>query len=356
MNSKFKTKNKVVGVSQPTYFIADIAANHDGNIEKAIELIHLSAENGADAAKFQNFSAESIVSDFGFNALGKQISHQAEWNKSVSEVYKDASIPLEWSPILKHECDKANIDYFTSPYDLTILDYLSDYVCAWKIGSGDITWHEAIISMSKFDLPIFIASGASSFNEVKAAIELINRYNHNICLMQCNTNYTGSIENFNFIELNVLKTYRKEFKNIVLGLSDHTPGHTTVLGAVALGAKVIEKHFTDSNEREGPDHKFSMNPTSWKEMVLRTRELERALGNDDKLIMENEKETVVLQRRAIRAKKKISKGSKIEKEDIIFLRPCPSGALPPYDFHKIINKTALVDIEKEDVINTEKVK
>ncbi len=122
--------------------------------------------------------------------------------------------------------------------------------------------------------------------------------------MQCNTNYTGSIENFNFIELNVLKTYRKEFKNIVLGLSDHTPGHTTVLGAVALGAKVIEKHFTDSNEREGPDHKFSMNPTSWKEMVLRTRELERALGNDDKLIMENEKETVVLQRRAIRAKRR----------------------------------------------------
>ena len=89
------------------------------------------------------------------------------------------------------------------------LNYLSDYVCAWKIGSGDITWHEAIISMSKFDLPIFIALGASSLNEVKAAIELINRYNHNICLMQCNTNYTGSTENFNFIELNVLKTYRK---------------------------------------------------------------------------------------------------------------------------------------------------
>ena len=356
MNSTFKTKNKLVGMNQPTYFIADIAANHDGNLNKAVELIHLCAENGADAAKFQNFSAETIVSDFGFNALGKQKSHQAGWKKSVSEVYEDASIPLEWTKILRDECDKANIDYFTSPYDLNILDYLSEYVCAWKIGSGDITWHEAISSMAKYDLPIFIASGASTLNEVKAAIKLIIKHNKNICLMQCNTNYTASNENFNYIELNVLKTFKKEFTDIILGLSDHTAGHTTVLGAVALGAKVIEKHFTDSNDREGPDHKFSMNPSSWREMILRTRELEKALGDQDKVIMKNEKETVVLQRRAIRAKKKIKKGYTIKKEDIVFLRPCPLDALPPYEYHLIINKTANIDIEKEDIITVEKIR
>ena len=100
--------------------------------------------------------------------------------------------------------------------------------------------------------------------------------------MQCNTNYTTSLENFKYINLNVLKTFKKLYPDLILGLSDHTPGHSTVLGAVALGAKIIEKHFTDENEREGPDHKFSMNPHSWKEMVARTRELENALGGEIK--------------------------------------------------------------------------
>ena len=127
----FKTDKYVIGPEQPTYFIADIAANHDGSLDKAIELIHLCANNGArETTKFQNFSAETIVSDFGFRALGQQKSHQSTWKKSVSEVYKDASIPLEWTPILKQECNKAHIDYFTSPYDIKMLKYLSDYVCA----------------------------------------------------------------------------------------------------------------------------------------------------------------------------------------------------------------------------------
>jgi sialic acid synthase SpsE len=351
MNSTFKTKKSVIGNGHPTYFIADIAANHDGSLEKAIELIHLSAENGANAAKFQNFSSETIVSDFGFKSLGEQKSHQAEWNKPVSQVYKDASIPLEWAPKLKVECDKANIDYFTSPYDTVILDYLADYVCAWKIGSGDITWHDAIAKMAQYNLPIFLASGASTLDEVKMAVKLISRFNKNLCLMQCNTNYTASIDNFNYIELNVLKTFKNEFDNIILGLSDHTPGHTTVLGAVALGATVIEKHFTDNVNRNGPDHKFSMDPIAWKEMVDKTKELEKSLGIGNKLVMDNEKETVILQRRAIRAKNKINKGQIIKKEDIICLRPCPSDALPPYRIDEVIDKVTLKDIDKEDIIN-----
>ena len=352
----FKTEKYVIGPGQPTYFIADIAANHDGNLDKAIELIHLCANNGAHAAKFQNFSADTIVSDFGFKALGQQKSHQSEWKKSVSEVYKDASIPLEWTPILKKECHKANIDYFTSPYDIKMLKYLSDYVCAWKIGSGDITWHEIIAKMCQYELPIFLASGASNLDEVKMAVKLIKKSKKNLCLMQCNTNYTGSLNNFNFIELNVLKTFKKEFNNIILGLSDHTPGHTTVLGAVALGASVIEKHFTDDVSRDGPDHKFSMDPISWKEMVQRTKELEASLGIGNKVVMENEKETIVLQRRAIRAKNEINKGQLIKKEDIIFLRPCPTDALPPYKVNEVIGKTSKQKIEKEDIITLKSIK
>ena len=168
--------------------------------------------------------------------------------------------------------------------------------------------------------------------------------------MQCNTNYTGSLSNFNFIELNVLKTFKKEFGDIILGLSDHTPGHTTVLGAVTLGASVIEKHFTDDVSIDGPDHKFSMDPVSWKEMVERTKELESSLGTGRKIVMENEKETIVLQRRAVRARNKINKGQIIKKDDIICLRPCPPDGLPPYKANEIINKTSKQEIEKEDII------
>ena len=126
--------------------------------------------------------------------------------------------------------------------------------------------------------------------------------------MQCNTNYTGSLENFSHINLNVLKTYASMWPDVVLGLSDHTPGHATVLGAVALGARAVEKHLTDDRNREGPDHRFSMDPSGWRDMVDRTRELERALGSGDKRVAGNERETVVIQRRCLRAARDIAAG------------------------------------------------
>jgi len=139
-------------------------------------------------------------------------------------------------------------------------------------------------------------------------------------------------------------------------LSDHTPGHATVLGAVAIGARVIEKHFTNDIFREGPDHKFSMDFNTWKEMVGRTRELELALGSKVKKVEDNEKETVVLQRRAIRAKYNLSVGSVVSQEDIEFLRPCPRNALPPYNMNKILNKTVTEDIRAGDCITWSNIK
>ncbi len=138
-----------IGDEFPTYFIADIAANHDGDLDRAKKLIRLAAENGANAAKFQHFEAETIVSDFGFKDLGAQQSHQAKWKKSVFDVYKDASLDLSWTPILKDECDKAGIDFFTSPYSYDLVDHVDEYVPAYKIGSGDITWHGIIEYIAK---------------------------------------------------------------------------------------------------------------------------------------------------------------------------------------------------------------
>jgi len=247
-------QGKKIGHDYPTYFIADIAANHDGDLERAKLLIYLAAEAGADAAKFQHFKAETIVSDLGFKTMGGQQSHQAGWKKSVFEVYKDASVGLDWTEALKETCDKSGIAFFTSPYSIDIVEYIDPYVPAYKIGSGDITWIEMVEHIASKQKPYIMASGASTIDDVLRAVSRGLAINPMLCLMQCNTNYTASLENFKFIQLNVLKVYRQMFPDLVLGLSDHTPGLATVLGAVSLGARMIEKHFTDDINRIGPDH------------------------------------------------------------------------------------------------------
>lgn len=335
-----------IGEKHPTYFIADIAANHDGDLSRALELIRLAAEAGANAAKFQNFRGPEIVSDYGFSHMNAQVSHQAKWKKSVTQVYDEASVPFDWTPILKEACEKVGIDYFSSPYDFEATDHLDPYVPAYKIGSGDITWLEACLHMAKKGKPVLLATGASTIGEVQQAVDAILAVNPQLVLMQCNTNYTAADGNFDNIHLNVLKTYHQIWPDLILGLSDHTHGHATVLGAVALGARVIEKHFTDDNDREGPDHAFAMNPRSWAEMVENTRQLERALGSANKFVAENEKETVVVQRRCLRAARAIEAGETLSREMIDVLRPATPGAIMPYEIDRVIGLKALTALEK----------
>ena len=333
-----------IGPDHPTYFIADISANHDGNLERAKLLIRLAKEAGADAAKFQNFRAPQIVSDYGFQNMGDQLSHQAKWKKSVFEVYQDASIPFEWTPVLKEECDQVGIDYFSSPYDFEAMDMLDPYVPAHKIGSGDITWPEMLEHIARSGKPVILSTGASDIGDVQRAVHTILKINPQLVLLQCNTNYTASLENFDSIHLRVLDTYRVMFPDVILGLSDHTFGHATVLGAVALGGRVIEKHFTDDNTRVGPDHPFSMTPQTWADMVNRTRELERALGSTDKAVAENEQQTVIVQRRCLRAARPIQAGEIFSREMIDVLRPATPGAILPYEINAVIGTKAGSDL------------
>ncbi len=342
---EIKIEDKTISEHQPTYFIADVAANHDGDIERAKDLIYLCAEAGADAAKFQHFTAGTIVSEKGFNDLGSEQSHQSGWKKSVVEVYQDASIDQDWTPILKETCDKAGITFLTTPYSYELVDEVYDFLSAYKIGSGDITWLGIVDYIASKGKPVLLATGASTLSEVDSAMSILSMHTDDIVLMQCNTNYTASLENFKYINLNVLKEYRRKYPKVILGLSDHTPGHATVLGAVALGARVIEKHFTNDTSRDGPDHKFAMDFDTWKCMVDRTRELENSLGFEIKKVEENEKETVVVQRRAIRVKKDLNEGDLIHLDDLAFLRPCPEDALPPYEVEKIINRKLKVNVK-----------
>ncbi len=333
-----------IGIDQPTYFIADIAANHDGDLERAKMLIHLAKEAGANAAKFQNFRASQIVSDYGFRHMGDQVSHQATWKKTVFQVYQEASIPFRWTPVLKEECDRAGLDFFSSPYDFEAIDMLEPFVPAYKIGSGEIDWLEALERMALKGKPIVLATGASTIGEVQRAVHTILQHNRQLVLMQCNTNYTASPENFDHIHLNVLKTYAAMFPDVILGLSDHTHGNATVLGAVTLGARMIERHFTDSNEREGPDHKFAMNPKAWSDLISETRLLERALGSPDKFIAGNEIDTSIVQRRCLRAAREIRKGETLYREMINVLRPATPGGIKPSEIDQVLGTRALSDI------------
>jgi N-acetylneuraminate synthase len=341
---EIKIGQRLIGQSHPTYFIADIAANHDGDLNRAKMLIRLAKEAGADAAKFQNFRAPEIVSDYGFRHMNGQVSHQASWEKPVFQVYQEASIPFEWTGILKEECDKVGIDFFSSPYDFDAIDMLDDFVDMYKAGSGEIDWIEALERMAGKGKPIFVATGASTIADVQRAVHAIMKINPQLVLLQCNTNYTADPGNYDHLHLNVLKTYATMFPDVVLGLSDHTHAHAPVLGAITLGARVIERHFTDSHDREGPDHKFAMVPDTWAAMVEETRLLERALGSADKFIAENESETMVVQRRCLRAREDIRTGQELTREMIAVLRPNDPAAIKPHEIQKILGTKAIRDI------------
>jgi sialic acid synthase SpsE len=352
----FLIDNVKVGSGEPTFFISEIGSNFDGNIKRAKNLIKLSKKLGANAVKFQHYSASSLVSDSGFKSLGDSLSHQKKWKESVYDTYKKASLDPLWTKELAAYSKKQNIIFFTSPYSEDLVDAVDDYVPAYKIGSGDISNIELIKKIAKLKKPIMLATGASNFFEVKQAVKAINKYNNKLVLMQCNTNYTLENLNYKNLNLNVLETYKKEFPGIILGLSDHTFDEVSTLGAIALGAKVIEKHFTDANNRIGPDHSFSLNPKSWLEMIKKARLLELTLGNGEKKIEKNEKDSYIVQRRSICASRFISKNEVLKKKDLIFLRPLPSNAFHPYEIDKVIGKTAKKDINKYHVITKKIIK
>ena len=350
-DSALLIQGREVAIDQPTYFIADIGSNHEGDFGRARALIWMVAEAGGDAVKFQHFLAKDIVSDYGFAHLGGQLSHQAAWKKPVFEIYEDYQLNRDWNRALEQEARAAGIHFMTSPYDAEAVAQTRELVAAFKIGSGDITWTRMIELIAGQGKPVLLATGASTQEEVDIAVAAALKHTRQLCLMQCNTNYTGSIENFRHVNLNVLRSFALRYPGMVLGLSDHTPGHAAVLGAVALGARVIEKHFSDDNSRTGPDHAFAMNPVTWREMVDRTRELELALGDGVKRLEGNERDTVVVQRRSLRLKHDLPAGALLSESDIESLRPAPAGSLVPHQIDGVLGRRLAVAKVRGDTLH-----
>jgi len=355
MDYEIQLGKKKIGLNQSPYFIADIAANHDGDLGRAKLLIELAAEAGAHAAKFQHFRAATIVSRKGFSELGKKIAHQESWSKDVYQVYEEAQLPWEWTEPLATHAFRCGIDFFTAPYDLEAVDFVDRFVIAYKVGSGDIDWIEEIEYMASKKKPMIIATGASSLEDVDRAVHSMQNLNVPLVLMQCNTNYTGVIDNLQFLNLNVLKQYESRYEDVVLGLSDHTPGFVSVLGAIALGARVIEKHFTDDTSRVGPDHGFSLDPKSWREMVDLSVSLFDALGDGEKKVEKNEYDSSIVQRRALRFRNDMEAGEIITRDDIIPLRPAPIGSIKPFEINEVVGRLVIADVGADDLVLRENI-
>lgn len=340
-NREFKIGSRWIGEKYPTYFIAEIGANFDGSLDKAKQLIIAAKDAGADCAKFQTFDTSRIVSEGGFSLMQLKGVH-GTWGRTVSEVFKDAEFPIAWHQEIADFCRKIGIDFSTSPYFKEAVDVCVELNVPFiKIGSGEITWLEMIEYIASKQVPIMLATGDATMAEIDEAVRTIEKAgNTNLVLMQCITNYPSKIDSAN---VNVLRTYQSAF-NVLTGYSDHSPGHVVALAATVLGSRVIEKHFTLDKKAKGPDHPHSMEPNEFKFMVDSIREVERAMGTGRKQVVDEEAETVFVQRRCLYAKKDLKIGDIITEDAIDVLRP--ALGIPPKFKSVVIGKECRQNITK----------
>lgn len=333
--------DRKVGIDHPTYLIAEIGANFNQSLDQAKRLCDAAKEAGADCAKFQSFISEKIVSQAGFSSMTLRGVH-GTWKKPISEVFRDAEFPRDWHAKVMEHCRNIGIHFSTSPYDFEAVDLCRELRLPFlKIGSGEITWHEMLDYAARKELPLILATGDATLAEVDEALRVIHATgNRNLVLLQCITNYPSKIESAN---IRVIQTYQSAFE-VLTGYSDHSPGDVVALGAVALGGRVIEKHFTLDQTDAGPDHPHSMNPVDFKAMVRRIRDLEKAMGSTQKFVVEEESETVFVQRRGLCAARDLSQGTALIAQDIDVLRPA-LGVAPKFK-PNLIGRRIRVSIAK----------
>jgi sialic acid synthase SpsE len=334
---KIKIGERYVGDGEPVYVIAEVGSNFDGSLEQAQKLIDLAKEVGADAVKFQSFMPDKIIAKGGFKTKS---SFQSRWDKPVYEVYSNATFPREWHSEIAGYCLRKGIHFLSSPYDREAVDLLDELgVLAFKMGSGEITNLSFIEYVARKGRPLILGTGASSLGEVEEAVNTIRAAgNEEIILLQCITNYPSPIEHAN---IKAMITLEQAFQ-VLVGYSDHSPGSVVPLGAVALGACVIEKHFTFDKTRKGPDHPFAMDVAEMAAMVRDIRLLEKALGLPIKQVTPAETETVIIQRRSLFAKVDIPQGTVITEEMVESLRPA-IGILPKH-LHLVVGRKTRIAI------------
>jgi len=332
---KIKLADKLIGEGEPCFIIAEVGSNHDGSLETAKTLIKIAKNAGADAVKFQTFKAEKKVSK---RMLPRMFN-----------VLKRYELKTEWHPELKGLADKLGIPFLSTPFDEESVDLLDDMdIPAFKVASSDLTHLPLLRHIAKKAKPVILSTGGANLAEVEEAISAIkNEENEKIILLHCVMDYPAKTEDAN---IQAMITLRDAF-HLPAGYSDHSLGTIVSLAAIAIGASIIEKHFSLDRSLPGPDHPFALEPDELKQMIRNIRLLERALGDGIKRMTANERNIVPIGRRSLIASRDIPKGTTLSREMIKILRP--AKGIAPKHLDLVLGRKAKIDIPEGEPIRWE---
>lgn len=341
-----------IGKNAPAYIIAEMSANHAGSLKRAKEIIHAAKEAGADCIKIQTYTPDTLTID-----CDNEYFHikKGTWNgENLYHLYEKAYTPWKWQGELKEEAERIGLDFFSTPFDKTSVDFLESIgVGFYKIASFELVDIPLIEYVASKKKPMIMSTGMATLGEIEEAVRAIRRQgNEELALLRCASAYPAITDEMN---LQTMKNMGEVF-GVPVGLSDHSMGSVGAVTAVALGAKIIEKHFCLDRSIENPDSSFSMNPEEFAQMVKDIRQAEKAIGRVAYGPTEQEKSNIVF-RRSIFCVKDIRKGEKLTEENIRIIRP--GHGLEPKFYTEVLGQAALQDIErgtplKFELIGTER--
>lgn len=329
----------IIGTDLPAYIIAEMSANHAGSLEYAREMIHAAKEAGADCIKIQTYTPDTITMDCDNKYF--QIRDGIWAGRNLYQLYEQAYMPWDWQAQLKAEADKIGIDFFSTPFDCTAVDFLEEIgVEFYKIASFELVDLPLITYVASKGKPVLLSTGMASLAEIDEAVQTVYRQgNHRLALLRCASAYPAVTDEMN---LRTMQNMAATFQ-VPVGLSDHSMGSVAAVTAVALGAKIIEKHFCLSREIDNPDAAFSMTPEEFAQMVRDVRQAETAVGRVQYGCTSQEESNRKL-RRSVFCIRDIGKGEELTSENIRVIRP--GYGLEPKYYWKVLGQTALREIKR----------
>lgn len=341
--------NRKIGKDYPTYIIAEMSANHGGEKNRAIEIIHKAKEAGADCVKLQTYTPDTMTLDSQKKYF---LINEGLWGgENLYSLYDKAHTPWEWQKDLKKEAEKVGIDFFSTPYENKSVDFLEKLdVNFYKVASFSLTNLPFLKYLASKGKPIIMSTGMGTLGEIEEAVYTIrNEGNDQLALLNCSSSYPSIPQDMNLKKI----PHMKETFKVPVGLSDHTLGSVSAVAAVAKGAKIIEKHFCLSRDIKTPDSSFSMEPQEFEEMVQNIRATEKAIGEINYEISKKEKKSRKF-RRSIFVVSNIKAGERFTKENIRIIRP--GHGLKPKYYEDILEKKATKNIEKATPLEWDMVK
>jgi len=325
------------------YIIAEAGVNHNGSFDIACKLVDAAKKAGVDCVKFQTFKSENLVSR---NASKADYQKATTGDSSQQDMLRQLELSYDEFIKLKEYCDKVGVRFLSTPFDFESIDFLNTIdMPFWKIPSGEVTNLPYLMALAKTGKPIVMSTGMCEMDEIEAAIKVLKENGASeIKLLHCNTEYPTPFEDVN---LKAMDTMRERF-GVEVGYSDHTKGIEVTIAAVALGATIIEKHFTLDRNMEGPDHRASLEPEELAAMVSGIRNIEKAIGLGDKTASPSERKNKAVARKSIVAKTDIKKGERFTEENITVKRP--GSGINPMRWFEILGKEAVRDFKEDELI------